>query len=114
MKRKFLLLALGSLIGGGMLAQDSWERMANFAGGNRHATIHFSIGDKGYVGTGTDDITIKSDFWEFDPVTNVWTQKADFGGGIRAYGTGFAIGNKGYAGTGVVASYNWRTRYVGI
>ncbi|MFZ1528072.1 MAG: T9SS type A sorting domain-containing protein [Ferruginibacter sp.] len=108
MKPKFLLLALGSLIAGGSFAQDSWEQKKIFGGGNRHGTIHFSIGDKGYVGTGSDDITIKSDFWEFDPIANVWTQKADFGGGIRAYGTGFAIGNKGYAGTGIVASYDWR------
>ena len=90
-----------------MVAQDSWTQKANFIG-NRYGTIHFSIGDKGYVGTGTDDVSIKSDFWEFDPVTNAWTQKADFGAGIRTYGTGFSIGNKGYAGTGIVASYSWK------
>jgi Secretion system C-terminal sorting domain/Galactose oxidase, central domain/NHL repeat len=109
MKKKLLLFfAIISTMAGGLIAQDSWMQKANFGGGNRYGTIHFSLGDKAYAGTGADDVTYKSDFWEFDPVTNVWTQKADFGGGIRAYATSFTIGNKGYAGTGAAGSYVWR------
>ncbi len=90
-----------------MVAQDSWTQKANFIG-NRQGTIHFSIGNKGYIGTGTDDVAYKNDFWEYDPVTDLWTQKADYGGGIRAYATSFTIGNMGYAGTGAAGSYIWR------
>ncbi len=91
------------------MAQDTWVQKASFGGGERYATFHFSIGVKGYVGTGADNAnTPYADFWEFDPATNVWTQKANFGPGVRMYGIGFSVGDKGYAGTGVVASYNWR------
>ncbi|MBI1344604.1 MAG: T9SS type A sorting domain-containing protein [Terrimonas sp.] len=90
-------------------SQGTWTQKADFMGGDRYGTFHFSIGNKGYIGTGSDNAGIfKSDFWEYDPQNDTWTQKADFGGGIRFFGTGFSIGNKGYAGTGVVASYNWR------
>lgn len=112
MKKKFIsFFVMFTLIATGLLAQDSWTQKANFGGGNRYATFHFSIGDKGYVGTGYDGVTTyvyKSDFWEFDPVTGVWTQKADFAGGRRVYATGFSIGNKGYAGLGTAAYYDWR------
>jgi hypothetical protein len=44
--------------------------------------VGFSIGNKGYLGTGLDHDypSYKKDFWEYDPVANAWTQKADFGG----------------------------------
>ena len=61
----------------------------------------FSIGSKGYIGTGQDNNSIvHKDFWEFDPITNTWSQKADFGGAARNAATGFSIGSKGYIGTG--------------
>src|SRR6266496_2876260 len=62
----------------------------------------FSIGTKGYIGTGYDNFNnALKDFWEYDPTTNTWKQKADFGGTARYYTTGFSIGTKGYIGTGV-------------
>ena len=57
----------------------------------------FSIGNKGYIGTGN---FFTKDFWEWDQATNTWTQKADFGGFPRELAVGFSIGNKGYIGTG--------------
>ena len=108
MKVKLLHIITLTLLGSSIFAQDSWVQKTNFAGGQRAGTIQFSIGNKGYIGTGNDNNGIyKSDFWEFDPVTGIWTQRADFGGGIRAYGTAFTVGNIGYAGTGVVGSYSW-------
>ncbi|MBK6485144.1 MAG: T9SS type A sorting domain-containing protein [Chitinophagaceae bacterium] len=61
--------------------------------------VGFSIGNKGYMGTGLDDY-FRKDFWEYDPLLNSWTQLADFGGVARAEAVGFSIGNKGYIGTG--------------
>lgn len=105
---KQLFTVLLPLVAIASFGQDNWTRRADFGGGARYGAFTFSIGSKGYVGTGSDDTGIyKSDFWEYDPITNTWTQKADFGGGIRAHGIGFSIGSKGYAGTGVTASYQW-------
>src|SRR6266446_9212732 len=60
----------------------------------------FSIGSKGYIGTGDNYPVFYTDFWEYDPATDIWTQKADFGGAGRGVAVGFSIGNKGYIGTG--------------
>ncbi|QEC66910.1 T9SS type A sorting domain-containing protein [Panacibacter ginsenosidivorans] len=82
---------------------NSWIQKADFNGGLRNCAIGFSIGDKGYLGTGSvygQPIIYYKDFWEFDPQTNVWTQKADFGGTARDRAVGFNIGDKGYVGTG--------------
>ena len=80
-----------------------WTQKADFGGAARIAAVGFSIGNKGYIGTGTADFSSNyyKDFWEYDPAANTWTQKADFGGNERADATGFIIGNKGYLGTGI-------------
>jgi N-acetylneuraminic acid mutarotase len=68
----------------------------------RNSAVGFSIGNKGYVGTGYGDgPTLYNDFWEWDQVSNVWTQNVNFGGMARNAAVGFSIGNKGYVGTGV-------------
>lgn len=81
---------------------DSWTQKANVGGAVRYGAVGFSIGTKGYIGTG---LTVSTggklkDFWEYDPITDTWTQKADFGGTARVAATGFVIGNKGYIGSG--------------
>ena len=82
-------------------ASNVWAPKAPFGGGARYSAVGFSIGSKGYVGTGSDgSSSYKKDFWEYDPATNAWTQKADFGGTARFGATGFSIGSKGYIGTG--------------
>ncbi|MBI4931878.1 MAG: T9SS type A sorting domain-containing protein [Bacteroidetes bacterium] len=81
-------------------AQGMWTQKANFGGGARIAAVGFSIGTKGYIGSGRDGSTLYQDFWEWDQATNVWTQKANFGGTPREYAVGFSIGTKGYIGTG--------------
>jgi len=68
---------------------------------NRIGATGFSIGNKGYIGTGYGiGYVLKKDFWEYNPATDSWTQKADFGGTARIWATGFSLGNKGYIGTG--------------
>src|SRR5205823_1893159 len=64
-------------------AQGTWIKKAGFGGGGRAYIVGFSIGTKGYMGTGYDGSTSKKDFWEYDPATDAWTQKADFGGTAR-------------------------------
>jgi hypothetical protein len=62
--------------------------------------VGFSIGTKGYIGTGSNVNYFYNDFWEYDPALNTWTQKAYFGGTSREGAVGFSIANKGYIGTG--------------
>jgi hypothetical protein len=82
-------------------ATNIWTKKADFGGIARSGAVGFSIGNKGYIGTGFgDDNTLFKDFWEWDQATDVWTRKADFGGLARGVAVGFSIGNKGYIGTG--------------
>ena len=90
----------------------SWTQKASFGGGIRNGAVGFSIGSKGYVGTGNpgNSQPATNDFWEYDPTTNVWTQKANIGSSGRLGAIGFSIGNKGYLGTGhfQVSTNNYR------
>jgi len=83
---------------------DYWTQKANFPATARGEAFSFSIGSKGYLGTGyihdTSSSLMFSDFWQYDQSTNTWSQKADFGGGQWFQGVGFSIENKGYAVTG--------------
>ena len=79
---------------------NTWTQKANFGGTARSGAVGFSIGSKGYIGTGSDNSGLTKDFWEYDPGLNAWTQMADFGGTARLGAVGFSIGSKGYIGTG--------------
>ncbi len=81
-------------------ATNVWTKKADFGGAARYGAVGFSVGNKGYIGTGYDGISYLKDFWEWDQATDVWTNKADFGGNARVYAVGFSIGDKGYIGTG--------------
>src|ERR1044071_7959894 len=98
MKKVIFLFMIGVLMSWNRVsAQDGWLQKADFGGVGRRLAVGFSIGDKGYIGTGVIwDESLRKDFWEYDPDANYWTQKADFGGTERWGAIGFSIGNKGY------------------
>lgn len=81
---------------------DLWTIKASFPGDTRDKPVAFSIGSKGYIGTGYSNVTggLLKDFWEYNPASDTWTQKTDFGGTARNKAIGFSIGGKGYIGTG--------------
>ena len=81
-------------------APDTWAQKADFGGVARVRAVGFSIGDKGYIGTGWTIATEKDDFWEYDPASDSWSQKVDFPGNPMDGAVGFGIGTKGYIGTG--------------
>ncbi len=83
-----------------ILISTPGNRKQIYGGTGRYGAVGFSIGNKGYLGTGQGNGGFYSDFWEYDPASNVWTQKADYSGGPRRFATGFSIGTKGYIGTG--------------
>ncbi len=94
----------------------------------RRDAVAFSIGCKGYTGTGAYfdgtafDINgnttekVLNDFWEYDQATNTWAQKANVpnasgeGPGRRG-AIGFAIGNFGYIGGGIDGGANFLTDF---
>ncbi|MBI4930638.1 MAG: PKD domain-containing protein [Bacteroidetes bacterium] len=94
-------------------ACDNWTQKANFGASVRSYAVGFSIGNKGYIGTGSlwSTLTYYNDFWEWDQVTDTWTQKANFGGTGRLAAVGFSIGNKGYIGTGWDASTSFNNDF---
>lgn len=55
---------------------NAWAQKTNFGGTARWGAVGFSIGNKGYIGTGGEGSVPKNDFWEYDPTTDTWTQKA--------------------------------------
>ena len=80
---------------------NTWTQKAPFGGIARFGAIGFSIGNKGYIGIGSDGGgNPLNDFWEWDQAGDVWTKKADFIGISRLMAVSFSIGNKGYIGTG--------------
>ena len=84
-------------------SQGAWTKKKDFTGPPKYLNVGFSIGSKGYIGTGRDDASgtnFSNNFWEWDPLTDVWTQKANFPGLGRAQALGFSIVNKGYIGLG--------------
>jgi len=83
--------------------QGIWTQKAALPASSRGRAVAFTIGDKGYMGTGSSDgygYSNLADFWEYDPGSDSWTQKADFGGGQRGFAAAFTIGNFGYVGSG--------------
>jgi N-acetylneuraminic acid mutarotase len=81
-------------------SSNTWTQRADFGGTARLGGIGFSVGNKGYIGTGLDSTSTRRDIWEYDPSSNTWTQKANFGGAARWSSVGFSIGTRGYIGTG--------------
>ncbi|MBK6483771.1 MAG: T9SS type A sorting domain-containing protein [Chitinophagaceae bacterium] len=57
-------------------ASDTWSKGVIFLGGARYAAFGFSIGSKGYLGTGYTNVVTK-DFWEFNPAKLICTVPAD-------------------------------------
>jgi hypothetical protein len=89
-KLLFLLLVILSFATNAQV----WTQKVNFAGTAAWGAVSFSIGNKGYMGTGETSTGYSQEFWEYDPFIDTWTQKANFGGGWRGRAVAFAIGNK--------------------
>lgn len=88
--------------------EDQWTRLANFGNEGRAFSFAFSIGDKGFVGNGYDDLrNFKNDLWQYDPSINFWSQKADLPANGRISGTAFSLDGKGYMGGGCILYDFW-------
>lgn len=65
--------------------------------------VAFSVGDHGYVTTGTNG-TLRTDTWEYDPVTDLWEEKTSFEGLAREQAVSFSINGRGFVATGKSSS----------
>ena len=77
-----------------------WIQKGNFPGQGRNAPVSFSIGNLGYMGTGSNLGGYLSDFWQYNPTNDLWTQLPNFPGGARNYASSFVINGKAYVGLG--------------
>ena len=89
-------------------SSNTWSLKASFPGANRNDAVAFSIGSKGYIGTGYSNglRACTNEFWEWDQASDAWIRKANFPGTARGSAAGFSIGTKGYIGTGDDGSAN--------
>ena len=99
------LTCLGLLITSCSSSDDSvelgnWQERSVFDGIPRGNAVSFTIGNKGYMGTGYDGDDYMNDFWEYDMDGNFWSQKASFPGTPRSSASAFAIDELGYLGIG--------------
>lgn len=82
---------------------NTWTQKTTYPGGGGRNSFGTSTQTKGYVGGGSTSpstSSYKSDFWEYDPISNTWTQKANLGFGVRVGGVAFSIGCMVYMGLG--------------
>lgn len=102
--RVFLLFSvLSLLLISKSEAQNTWLAKSDFAGSPVQGAVGFSIGTKGYIGTGLYGSQFRGELWEWDQVNDVWSQKAQFNsswGNVMGLAVGLSIGNKGYVITG--------------
>lgn len=80
--------------------KDVWTQRADFAGAARYNAVGFSIGSKGYIGTGLSATGVRKDVWQYEPNGNTWTPRADFPGSAREQAFSFVVGSKAYVGGG--------------
>jgi len=78
----------------------NWKRIDDFEGLARSEAVSFTIGDYGYISTGTAVTDRFRDTWEYNTGLRYWTQKADLPGAARNSAVAFTIGTRAYVGTG--------------
>jgi N-acetylneuraminic acid mutarotase len=78
----------------------NWKRVDDFEGLARSEAVSFTIGDYGYISTGSSTTERFHDLWEYNTTLRYWTQKANMPGAARNSAVAFSIGTKGYVATG--------------
>ena len=90
---------------------NKWTRKADYPAG-RDALGSFVIGNKAYVGGGTDNNYIYGEFYEYNPATDKWTSKGSTPTVALAFPMSFVIGDKGYFACGSgTSSYKFLYQY---
>ena len=83
------------------MPNNSWTQLASFPGAGRDHPAMVNVGDKIFVGCGSNASSYGlSDWWEYDITNNSWVQKTDIPGNGRHHPYYFGIGNYAYVGFG--------------
>lgn len=77
-------------------SNNQWIQRANFPGGVRYQMVSFVVGDKAYVGMGTDQNVYKKDVYCYDPGANSWQAIAPFPAYERAAASTFTLEERGF------------------
>lgn len=78
----------------------NWVDRSIFDGTPRSGAFAFTIGNKGYTGTGFDGDDRLTDVWSYDMEGNFWSQLASFPGPARSSAVAFTVNGNGYVGLG--------------
>ncbi|TAI48185.1 galactose oxidase [Flagellimonas allohymeniacidonis] len=78
----------------------NWVERSVLDGTPRSSAAAFTLGDRGFMGTGYDGDDYLNDFWIYDIEGNFWSQGASFPGIARSAATSFTINGVGYVGLG--------------
>jgi N-acetylneuraminic acid mutarotase len=83
---------------------NTWSKLADYPFEASSACFGFTIGLKGYVGLGWNEVnsvfTEPKKVWEYDINSNLWFQKSDFPGDGRFYPASFVINGEAFVGLG--------------
>jgi hypothetical protein len=86
-----------------VILSGTWVQKADMPDPNppngRGLGIGFSIGNKGFMGMGTDNGSDYDDLYAYDPSTDSWTKKSSLGIGLEQL-VCMVINNKAYVGIG--------------
>src|SRR5436190_22466915 len=113
--KRVLLLLVGLLLvtAQGIFAQNTWTQKASLLNTPvNDYSYGCNIGTKAYVVPGQTtgsyfETAPKTDFFEYDPATDVWTKKASLPVNNTPYGLAVSINGKGYFGlTGGIWEYD--------
>lgn len=96
-------------------ASTPWQKLRDIANTNddedydddydnirRIHAVSFVIDGKGYLVTGTGTNAMRTDYWVYDPATDLWTSEdfTPFEGSTRDYAVSFSTGRRGFVVTG--------------
>ena len=79
----------------------NWITRVQLNGPARSEAVSFVIGNIAFIGTGWDGLNRRyTDFWKYEPETNLWSQIDAMPGPGRSSAIAFSVKGHGYVGTG--------------
>ena len=79
----------------------NWSQLSDFPGGERGYAYGVAVGDKAYIGFGSNSNGIyPTDWWEYNMISDIWTQKANFPNIGRNHPAMINVGDKIFIGCG--------------
>lgn len=94
-------------------ASATWSNIVSLGGTKRRDGAAFVINNTAYVGFGSNNGSLVSDFWSFNPTTETWTRKADTSNDDDSQNVNstaaFSANGLGYVATGSISGVSSNT-----